>query len=415
MFLKKISPRYIWILFYIGINILSLIHILNYDKLVGETSNVQILSDTPIVAVGLLVLLSYFFILGPLFSKFYKLPANWLPIAYATPKSGMTLGIILLILQIGFIVLIISDGSFIAGSTLRSASIWSQFFVLLPVDTLFYLYYAFYRKNSMFMPNMIIVIISNLLRGWIGIISSLVILESMRLMRSKKLSINKFILYFIGISFIFPFIQSIKLVIRESANNSNVQYMQLISQIFDFDKLVDIFLGSLNTIIDRLQIISHSIVSYQFSTQLNSLYEFDRILPFWLEGIHGVAFYRLIGGELPDNIGIQFGKLLDPSNIDVNWNVNPGLFVWWYMNPFMGIFFSIYICILLYLTISMVKNIHANTAEVREVIWFSWLAFLIPGWTGSVYLFFHATLAFYFWHLFYRFFLNKHSAENNIK
>jgi hypothetical protein len=414
MIYKKISPRYIWIIFYIAINIISLSHILNYNSLVGETSGVSIIDTTPIIAIGILVLSSYLFILGPVFNSFYKLPANWLPRTFSTAESGRDLGIILLFLQLGFIVLIISDGSFIAGSTLRSGSLWSQFFVLFPVDTIFFLYYGFYRKNKMFMPNMVLTIISNLLRGWIGIISTLVILESMRLMRNKKLSISKIIFYIVGISFIFPLIQSIKLVLRASATDLNIKYSDLIIEIFDLDKLTDLFSNSFNIISDRLQIISHNIVSFQSSDLLNYIYESDQILPFWLEGIHGVAFYRLIGSELPDNIGIQFGKLLDPSNVDVNWNVNPGLFVWWFMDPFLGILYSIYILFILYMTISLVKSIHANTPETSDVIWFSWLAFLMPGWTGSIYLFFHATLLFYLCHFIGGIFINKPSLKTRL-
>ncbi len=408
-------PAYIWIGFYLAINITACLLILSQSKLLGEAANVDLYNTTPVVLVCFVVLLTYLLILGPLFNRFVKLPATLVPSVPATKSSGKDIGLVLLCLQSGFILFILSEGVFVAGSAERSTSLWSQFFVFFSCDTLFLLYYAYYRDNKLYFLNVLAVIVSSLLRGWIGIFMTLAILESIRLFRRRQLSKTKIATIASLILLLFPFLQILKLGIRASAMGSTLDYANLISSLssnIEIENFLNIFYDTFQILVDRLQILSQYIVIFQNSEALFEQYQSGHILPFWLDGIHGVAYYRFIGDVMPDNLGVHLAKLLDPLSIDVNWNSNPGLLAWILIYPGISPVYVLYIFFVLYCSLILIKGIRHRKPEVTDLVWFSWLAYLIPGWTGSLYLFLHSTIVFYLVHLMRRMFLSRALSLN---
>jgi hypothetical protein len=408
---RKFFGFYLWISLYLIINLFAIISIVSYNKLLGETSGIDINPKTPVLLIGFFVILSYIIILGPIHNQFYKINFKFIPFADVSYKSGKSIGSFLLLLQLGFIIFAVYDGNLVAGATERSASIWSFFFVLFSPDILFLFYYAYYRNSNLYAPNAIAAILSALTRGWFGILMTLFILESIRMIRNKKMSYYIFVAASISVVIIFPLFQILKIGIRSFASDNvgALDYMSILSSILtilNYNNYLETFYGMFNIIVERLQIVSHWIVGFQNSDYLLVLYEQGDILPFWLEGLHGSAFYRLMGENLPNNIGIQFANILDPYNTTVNWNANPGLLVWWFMSPVLGIGYTFYVIILLILTQAVLKSFKGNSLELRDVLWFSWLAFLIPGWTGVLYLFFHSALIFYLIHHVRELFIN---------
>jgi len=406
-------PAYIWIGVYLAINVTACFLILNQSKLLGEAANVDLHNATPVVLICFVVLITYLLILGPLFNHFFKLPATLVPSVPATQSSGRDIGLFLLCLQIGFVLFILSEGVFVAGSTERSTSLWSRFFVLFSCDTLFLLYYAYYRENKLYAPNVLAEIVSSLLRGWIGIFMTLAILESIRLLRRRQLSKTKIATIAFFILLLFPFLQVLKLGIRASAMGAALDYSNLISSLssnIEIENFLYIFYDTFQIFVDRLQILSQYIVVFQNSEALFEQYQSGHILPFWLDGIHGVAYYRVIGDVIPDNLGVHLAKLLDPLNIDVNWNSNPGLLAWILIYPGIGLVYVLYIFFVLYVSLIFIKGIRHRKPEVVDLVWFSWLVYLMPGWTGSLYLFLHSAIGFYLIHLVRRMFVSRASS-----
>lgn len=403
------NPPYLWLGFYSAINVIACLLILSDGKLLGETANIELYNSTPVILICFIVLSTYLLILGPLFRVFYKLRASLVPPVPATQDSGRDVGLVLLSLQIGFIFFVFTEGVFVAGSTERSTSIWSQFFVFFSCDTLFLLYYAYYRDNRLYVPNLIAAIASSLIRGWIGIFMTLIVLESIRLLRRRQLSITKIAVITSLILLLFPLLQILKITIRTAAMGTSLDYVNLLSSLssnIEAEHLLNIFYGAFQVLIDRLQILSQYIVIYQNGDYLYSLYQGGQILPFWLDGIHGIAYHRFFGDTIPDNLGVHLAKLLDPLNTDVNWNSNPGLLAWFMINPLIGFAYGIYTISILYFTIVFIRGIRHKQPEVKDVVWLSWLVFLIPGWTGSLFLFFHTVFIFYFIHIFRRVFIS---------
>jgi hypothetical protein len=400
--LLNMKPAYIWIGFYLVINVVACFLILNDGKLLGETANVDLHNNTPVVLIFCIVSLTYIVPLGLVFNRLYKLPATFAPSVPTTQNSGRDIGMLLLVLQVGFVLFIFTEGVFIAGSNERSTSLWSQFFVFFSCDTLFLLYYAFYRDSKFYMPNLVAVIISSLLRGWIGIFMTLVILESMRLIRRRQISMTKICVAATLLLVLFPFLQILKLAIRASAIGGSLDFADLITLLssgFEVENLINVFYAAFQIFVDRLQILSQYIVVFQNAGSLYEQYQNGNILPYWLEGIHGVAYYRFLGDAMPDNLGMHLAKLLDPLNTDVNWNSNPGLLAWIIINPSASIAYGSYLFCIVYCTLIFIKSLRHEQPEVRDVVWFSWLVYLIPGWTGSLFLFLHSAVVFYFMHL----------------
>jgi len=409
----NINPRYVWVAFFVAINALATFSIFWQGLLLGESSNINIDNDVPILAFGILICALYFIILIPLFNIFWRIRALRFPRIYTCIRSSRDVGVVLLIAQILFLGFIVSEGVYVAGSTARSDSILSKLFVLFPVDTIFLIYYAYYRKTKYFYPNLFVAIISSVTRGWLGIFMTLIILESIRMARAKRLSIPTIFAMMSLVLLIFPFLQAVKLQIRLAGIGSSVDYSNILSDIIlslDFEFLISFFLGFGSIIMERLQLVSNFIVVYQFSEVLNLQYIRGEIMPFWMDGIHGLAYFIIAGDSAPANLGVQLATILDPYSTEVNWNSNPGVLAWLFISPNFSVFYFLYIFALLYFINCLSKAIWPTDLGVQDLVWFAWLVFLIPGWLGSLFLFAHSFFVFYLLHIL-RNLINRASAR----
>jgi len=399
----KVNFRYFWVAFFVAINAFATLLILGQGKLLGESSNISIASDVPIVTFGVIVCALYVIILIPVFKFFWRIPAVRLPFIRPSARVANDIGILLLMAQILFFIFIVSEGVYVAGSTARSESILSKLFVLFPVDTIFLVYYAYYRSSKYFYLNLFIAIVSSVTRGWLGIFMTLIILESIRLARERRINISMIVIAAFVVLLIFPFLQVVKLEIRLAGIGSAVDYSGVLTSIIsslDFELFLSFLLGVGSAVMERLQLISNFIVVYQYSELLNFQYIKGEILPFWIDGIHGLAYYIIIGDTAPANLGVQLASILDPHSTEINWNSNPGVLAWLFISPYLAAFYFVYVITLLHFINSVAKAIKSIDLSAQDLVWFAWLVFLLPGWIGSLFLFAHSLFVFYLVHIF---------------
>lgn len=399
----NVNFRYLWVAFFVVINAFATLLILGQGKLLGESSNISIASDVPIVTFGVIVCALYVIILIPVFNFFWRIPVVRLPFICPSLKTANDIGFFLLLAQVLFFIFIVSEGVYVAGSTARSDSILSKLFVLFPVDTIFLVYYAYYRTSKYYYLNLFVAIVSSVTRGWLGIFMTLIILESIRMARERRLNISIIVMMTFVVLLIFPFLQVVKLEVRSAGIGSAVDYSSVISNIIpllDFELFINFYVGFTSLIMERLQLVSNFIVVYQYSELLNFQYIKGEILPFWVDGIHGLAYYILIGDTAPVNLGVQLASILDPNSTEINWNSNPGVLAWLFISPYLSLFYLAYIFLLLYFINCVAKSIRSLDLSIQDLIWFAWLVFLLPGWIASLFLFAHSLFVFYLVHIF---------------
>jgi hypothetical protein len=398
-------PRAAWLLLYVIVNAFSAYVIYDGNALLGESQELQ-LNDRDSVLPSLFIVIStYVGLLAFVFPLFSKLKLSRASNISVRPDSAV--GITLFVLQVLFIVFFTMTGTFVAGSTERSDSPLSALWVIISVDSLFFIYYGFYRNSKLFWPNLLIAIVSNILRGWTGIFSILAFMESARLMRSGRLRTRLVATAFLAVTISFPIIQLVKLQTRFMASGlaQDASFLELAAETIRDMKLsdyVDMLGASGMQIVSRLHLVSTTIGVQQNQGFLTKGIESGNVAPYWKEGIYGIAFDRITGQAPLNNLGQALAASIDSSqNDEVSWNSNPGYFAWMYIEPESAPLYLLYTLGLLYACMYMVKKLNGGL-QAHDMLWFACLSYLVPGWIASFVLFTNSLLLFLLFHRMFR-------------
>lgn len=396
------NPRGSWLGLYLAINILSAYIIYNGNVLLGESQELQLHDQNSVFAALLMVLCTYVGLLAVILPAFLKLKISR-PQTFCL-RSDRATGITLLILQVLFIVFFTVTGTFVAGSAERSENPLSAFWVIISVDSLFFIYYGFYRDSKLFWPNLIIAIVSNVLRGWTGIFSIVAFMESARLMRSGKMNMRLVLTAILLLTVFFPLIQFVKLQIRHMVSSGlahDVSLLQLTSQaIFSIQMsdYLNIMANSGQQIIARLHLVSSTIAVQQNVDFFTHSIESSTITPFWKEGIYGIAYDRILGQHSLPYLSDSLAMVIEGKD-EVHWNSNPGYLAWMVIDPASAPLYLVYTLGLLFTWVYMIKKLNGDT-RAKDMIWFACLSYLVPGWIASCLLFTHSLLLFLLFHRF---------------
>ena len=213
----KLNPRVVWVVFFSSVNLICGIVIFATKSLLGETSGMGLDHIEVVPWITLLVIASYVILLLWAFPSLVRLKVR--KATFSQHNLGNPVGLLLLILQIAYIAFFLITGTGVAGSTNRSDSALSPLFVLISVDPLLFLYYGFYRSSRLFFPNLIVWVLSNVLRGWNGIFIIIIFMESARLMRSGKLRFRHLLFATALVVFGYPVLWSLKWEVRQVLSN----------------------------------------------------------------------------------------------------------------------------------------------------------------------------------------------------
>ncbi len=307
------------------------------------------------------------------------------------------IGLVILVLQLLYFAYFLISGVGVAGSAEKDQSILSKIWVLIPIDVVFLLYYSTYRSSKYFVLNLIINLVSNLMRGWSGVLLTVIFIESCILIRRKQVSWGKLFCCGLGITLLYPFLYYGKIFARYYGFASDATFNDFLNTLSSFD-LLNLLSDAIIQIGDRIQLISSSISTYQISNQLGELISIGLVTPFWLEGIHSLAWDRLFYESHRLNVGQAIANILDPNSIDINWNSNPTLIGWFFILPFFGIFNIIYASILVLLASTLIKPISKDEVT-KDFFWYMILVLLIPGWYGAYILFIYGCFLYFILHI----------------
>lgn len=398
MLKKKQAPTNIWMWGYILINVVATAWMLYYGELIGDLQGQAVTSVQRLVWACIIVVAAYWILLGPVFKLFVRFPVKPLSFGHSPSTLDDRLGKFILVAQLAFMVFNLSYGVNIAGSANVKADTPLGFiWVLLPIDSLFMVYYAISRESRFWRVNLLVYIASNMMRGWSGIFFYIIFIEMCRAVRRKTIRWGALIPVGMVILLLYPILLNLKWVFRAAAssNFSIVDGMVGFAESMLSSDYVEVIGNGIMQIVARLQITALVEAVMRYSAEVQHAFALGTFKPFWLEGIHGIFYDRLMGGENRVPLGVAFTTIGDfGGDFDLgSWNTNTGWVGWFIVAPEWAPVLLLYTAALCYVTIFLAKKIGMSPL-FRDLVWFSWMVYLMPGWLGA-FVGFVYTLALY--------------------
>ncbi len=381
------------------VNVIAYLVMLQTNMLVGDVSGYPVQNYKSLNISILIVSIVYFLYLFPIFEFLRKIKVPKLK--YGTSLNiARNIGLIIFCLQMLFVCFNLINGVNTAGSgNEKTTSVFSIFWVFMPIDLLFFIYYAYYRDSSLFKANAAVALVSLLLRGQAGVLLVFVFFELARGLRRKSLSKKKLVLVVSSILVLYPFLNILKFAFRlYFGGSSDLALDGYIIELFNTSQAegyIYSLISGIEHIIYRLQVVSIVNEINELSGVLMVIYESEGFFPFWSEGIHGLTYDRLFDKPRNVPLGTVFTSVGNFSwSFEYgSWNVNPGLAGWYILNPLWGAGLFLYTTAICFISIVLSKLI--GDSELRDdMVWYSWAFYLMPGWLGVLVLFIYALLLF---------------------
>ncbi|MBT8571652.1 oligosaccharide repeat unit polymerase [Polynucleobacter paneuropaeus] len=374
----------IMLFIYFAVNVMAYLRILYFNELIGDFVGFKF--DLISLNFSLLLILLSCYLSVKIAFIFYK-NINFKREIYRFNYQNTT-GFLIFFIQCFFILYFISSGTRVAGSNYRDPSIWSIFWVLLPADSLFLIYYALTEKRSfIYFLNLFTAVLSNIIRGWSGIFFIIGYFEFYNYI-SKNKNLNIYIISFliILILILYPFIFLFKLFLRDyistgfTIGNLLMAFTQTLDFIFETSFSVIYSDYSLFSLIDRLQLVANLTGIIDNLNGISSYLGADQFYPFWMDGLHGIAFDRILGFAPRESLGSALGYLIsNDQSASLSWVVNSSLTAWLFIDPLLSPLFILYITILIFFCAYICKYIIDSDKSINLVI-FTCFFYLIPGW-----------------------------------
>ncbi len=377
MKIKLNKFQFIFLGMFIFFNTYALFYLLEYKETFGDyflsAENVNYIFLAYFITILPFLFFGYF--LYPYFeTKFTNNKLN----SYKVEKY---LSIFVLILQLSFLIFNILTGTGVAGSTAKTNSMIKYIFILFSPDIFFYILYGFARDNKLFKYNLIIYLVSNLLRGWMGCLFFVSVMELYILY--KRYGISKKLLFFIFslisiLLALLPYIVALKWAMRRVAATISIGSILNLNGV-DYSKSL---FDSINYLFGRFQELSNI---YLFLENLN-IFQVARnhgeFVSSFSVGLPQMLIYKIFGWNYT-NLPTYFVYVMNPnfdiSNISTNVQVGyAGLLL---SEPYLCCLFFFY-SILLVLFASYFSN-KIGGKYMNFVSWYSLVVFLLHGWLGA--------------------------------
>lgn len=392
------NPRTPWLALYVLANIVGALIIFSTGELLGDLAGVPLFSSTALFWSTTLVVLSYVILLGPVFKNLIKIRIKAINFGPQEALFENRLGVLLVVLQIAYLAFNLATGVNIAGAgNIRTDSAFSMFWVLIPVDALFFIYYGMHRESRYFYPNLAIWLVSNLLRGWSGIFLRLIFFEWCRAARNNNLKPMRVAIIGVFVIALYPLLANIKWIVRGAAG-VDLSINQMIDAFGSLMSEQDYFLligDAVTRIIARIQVVSSAVEVIHLKELLSNEFLRGKFAPFWMEGMHGIAFDRLFLGEKTMSIDIAFTQYADFAwKFDVgDWNTNVSYVAWFFITPYLIPVYVLYTCCLIFFSIMLVKKIGISQLS-NDMLWLVCLIYVMPPWLGTFVNFLYALCVF---------------------
>lgn len=380
--------RFFFLVLYIVMNIIAGIIMIFTGEHIGDSRGRIFESIDVVVISTILVVGSYYILLSPVYKILDRIKVKQVYYGMIDNITGARIGYLLIILQFFFWLNSFINGTNIAGAgNIKAGSqALSYLFIILDPDFLFFIFYGIYRENKLFYPNLVLWLLSNLSRGWTGVFMYMLFFEACCLYRKKWFTVRKITMIALVVTLSYPVIQNIKWVIRSQAF-TGVDYSTLWLKIhdqFSSKDYLECITDSFEHILGRLQVVSLLVEVTERAVNLQDDLDSLKIVPYWLEGLHGIIFDRIFYGTERVPVGVKLVEYIHPSSqFEGVGNTNISYPGWFYISPMSSHVYILYTMLLAFLSMYFVKKIK-NSESSRDMIWLIWLMFLLPPWLGAM-------------------------------
>ncbi len=311
-------------------------------------------------------------------------------------RNSGGVGIVVLGILIAQIVFSIASGSQLAGQLSYIDNPGALFFLIFNGDYIFLAYYCFYRESKLCSVNMVLYLISGLIRGWGGMFLIIGFLEIGRMLRLRKY----WSIFFISAALMVlaPGIDLFRNLVR--AMGSDVQGAEVLS-LLNPDVFLSDSSGSSTTLAAataetiplRLQHIEVDLVTSTFHEHIKSLYDKGLIRPFYAEGTIGKLLLQLFDERVGPDLHLFLPGYFHgwSTYYNVGYSVHAGFGSW---VAILGMFFPLvvlYACLMVVFAALLIRW-NGGTREAEDVAWLMGLLFICSGWFGPYEAFLQALI-----------------------
>ncbi|WP_274677422.1 oligosaccharide repeat unit polymerase [Vibrio aestuarianus] len=305
-----------------------------------------------------------------------------------------------LILQVMFIVFNLIEGVNSAGSNLTTSSPIKYVFIMFAPDMFFLILYGFARNNKFFKYNLIVYLISNLQRGWLGGLLTVLIIEFF--VFYKKYGFSRKLIFTVSslgalVIFISPYLVALKWAVRGYfggiSSDANAEF-DLIFSLGNKEYLTS--LGeTLNYIMARFQVLSNTYLMFEYSNVIYSAADKGEFVSFYLVGLPQRLIIKLFGFDY-QMLNSFIASIFD-SNYYINnstYNTHTGWFGWVISEPYLVIQYFIYSVSLIWIVVYLSSKIGGEYIYI--VSWVMTLMLFMQGWIDAYISLLIALVAFLF-------------------
>jgi hypothetical protein len=295
------------------------------------------------------------------------------------------IGIFVLLAQVGYLIFNFQEGVNVAGSIQQSdSSLRYLWFILVP-DALFLVYYGLCRKSHLFVPNLFLYLISNAMRGWLGTWLIVFFIEGAYRLREGHLNWKKVLPILAIFVAALPILVELKWKIRTSLVDGNVPLNEVYGDILEYVKNIDWledFSNVIRPVVMRFQHLA-CVIGIMDNANVISDGLSDRVyLYFFEEGLQPLE--KLVGMAATPDIHVTLLRYLIPDQLQPNsiTNTHVGFVGWFWLSPLLLPFYLLYLLLLSWLGVWLGKKLETE-GLFSDVVWFSWLGFLMNGWFAA--------------------------------
>jgi hypothetical protein len=373
---------------YLAVNVIAAGMMIKSGFLLGDAAELAVDSNASIFIATALSLAVYLLVGVVLFRALTRLTLfrRQEPLASARRnREAMIVGTFLLVLQTGFFAFNLSEGINVAGSTnVTTDSKLNLLFILMQPDLFFFVYYGYYRETRLFKYNLAAYVVSNFLRGWSGFLLTIAFFEWCRAYRKGTLrGRTVLILGLLGL-LAYPGLLAVKWYIRinTGASLDDVTTLaDIATSNFEAGTYFEAVVGGVAHMVDRLQQVSIVAAIMQKRDALQQLLAFNQMTPFWWEGLPQLALTKALALTETSTLGVMLTDVVAnlPSAELGSWSIAPGLAGWIVLEPLWTPFLIGYVVLLCLLSVVLTPGCQ-HPGGTRDMLWYAWLVFLIPGW-----------------------------------
>lgn len=365
----KISPFYCLAIFYLVVNFV-------YAMVGYKTGVMEIeFQRKAIDSISFIYAFAFQFLSMSLIILVYLLNSKKLK-SYDNFVLSNKVGWFLFFGQLFYFLLNMYFGANIAGDTssYKGNAFINIFFILLPFDILFFILGICLKSSRLFFVNSVLYLISNLVRGWMGV-PLLLLFAILCRQEYIKLKVKNIIIMFFGLLSILlssPYLMELKWLVRGKLedvsiidNVSSYGYLNYLSESIDY-------------IFNRFQHVGHVALILDNREYLNLKYSNDFFVNFWAEGLPQTIFMNFFSIDSFTTFSRFVTVHLFNVSPSQSWTVNVGMAGWFLILDYNVFFYLLYLFLILFFPFYFVAK-YANRKLFLVLSIFS-IFYLFHGW-----------------------------------